>query len=93
MAEERTEAKQERQTTVPAPLVPARPSPFVLFVKTVNTLWGSDRILRTGQFLGRFIAGSPEVTLMLSPCMRGGAPVLNLGVCRDSWEAKPMRLA
>jgi hypothetical protein len=27
----------------------------------VNTLWGSDRVLRTGQFLGRFIAGSPEV--------------------------------
>jgi hypothetical protein len=39
---------------------------FELNVRTacgscVNTLWGSDRVLRTGQFLGRFIAGSPEV--------------------------------
>lgn len=29
----------------------------------VNTLWGSDRVLRSGQFLGRLIGGSPEVRL------------------------------
>uniref|UniRef100_A0A6U4NHK1 Uncharacterized protein n=1 Tax=Hemiselmis andersenii TaxID=464988 RepID=A0A6U4NHK1_HEMAN len=31
-------------------------------VDTLNTLWGSDRVMRTGQFAAAFIASSPEVS-------------------------------
>jgi len=52
--------QKELCVSIPTPLTPAMPA-FVQLVGTVNTLWGSDRILRTGQFLGRYIGGSREV--------------------------------
>ena len=51
----------EQVEPVPAPMSPACGT-FLQFVGTVNTLWGSDRVLRMGQFLGRYVHGAPEVS-------------------------------
>lgn len=52
--------EKDLRVSIPKPMPPAK-STLVQLVGTVNTLWGSDRILRTGQFLGRYIGGSGEV--------------------------------
>ena len=53
-------AEREMRVSITAPLSPAKPT-FVQLVGTLNTLWGSDRVLRTAQFVGRLVGGSPEV--------------------------------
>jgi hypothetical protein len=65
--------EKETRVSIPAPLSPGKPA-FVKLVGTLNTLWGADRVLRTGQFLGRLLGGSPEVNglvLALSECIVG----------------------
>lgn len=60
--------EKETRVSIPAPLSPGKPA-FVQLVGTLNTLWGSDRVLRTGQFVGRLLGGSPEVSgFALSEC-------------------------
>jgi len=54
------QAEADLTVSIPAPVSPGKTS-FVKFVGCVNTLWGSDRVLRSGQFLGRLIGGSPEL--------------------------------
>ena len=59
--ERRLAESGEQVEPVPAPMSPACGT-FLQFVGTVNTLWGSDRVLRMGQFLGRYVHGAPEVS-------------------------------
>jgi len=59
-AQGKDKEQKELCVSIPTPLAPAMPA-LKQLVGTVNTLWGSDRILRTGQFLGRYIGGSREV--------------------------------
>jgi hypothetical protein len=69
-------ARKETRVSIPALLSPAKPA-LVQLVGTLNTLWGSDRVLRTAQFAGRFVGGSPEVRpwarCSLSPSLSNGA--------------------
>lgn len=59
--ERRLAESGEQVEPVSAPMSPACGT-FLQFVGTVNTLWGSDRVLRMGQFLGRYVHGAPEVS-------------------------------
>ena len=67
-------ASKDTRVSIPAPLSPAKPA-LVQLVGTLNTLWGSDRVLRTAQFAGRFVgrAIGPHESVMLRLTPIGGA--------------------
>lgn len=77
---ESRDEKEPLSVSIPAPMSPAKPA-LVQFIGTVNTLWGSDRILRSVQFLGRLIGGSPEVLPRPSLCAACRSLALGFSVC------------
>jgi hypothetical protein len=53
--------EKELSVSVPRPLSPGKPF-LQQLCGTLGVLWGADRVIRTFQFGGRIIAGSPEVS-------------------------------
>ena len=57
--------EQELSVSIPSVSIPKPLSPGKPFLQqlcgTLGVLWGADRVIRTFQFGGRIIAGSPEV--------------------------------
>jgi len=65
LASTKFDEKLEKELSVSVPSVrPLSPGkPFLQqLCGTLGVLWGADRVIRTFQFGGRIIAGSPEVS-------------------------------